>query len=177
MKYKVGDKVKIRKDLGEEEIYGGIFATEAMCKKAGNIVTISKIVIPSKRYRIEEDRELWAWTDEMLEPVSPKGFVTEGAVVELRDGRRFVRINEYLMCQSGCAWLCKIEDLDEDLHRIAESHQTEIVSVHETNAPIMCELCEDENLELKWKREECKAMTIFEIEKELGYKVKIIGED
>lgn len=66
MKYKVGDKVKVRSDLKAYEIYGSNMLTKSMEKFAGKTVTISGVGITS--YAIEE-MEAAYWTDEMLEPV------------------------------------------------------------------------------------------------------------
>lgn len=66
MKYKVGDKVKVRSDLKAYEIYGSYMLTKSMEKFAGKTVTISGVGINS--YAIEE-MEVAYWTDEMLEPV------------------------------------------------------------------------------------------------------------
>lgn len=66
MKYKVGDKVKVRSDLKAYEIYGSNMLTKSMEKFAGKTVTISDVGITS--YAIEEMGVAY-WTDEMLEPV------------------------------------------------------------------------------------------------------------
>lgn len=66
MKYKVGDKVKVRSDLKAYEIYGSNMLTKSMEKFAGKTVTISGVGITS--YAIEEMKAAY-WTDEMLEPV------------------------------------------------------------------------------------------------------------
>lgn len=66
MKYKVGDKVKVRSDLKAYEIYGSNMLTKSMEKFAGKTVTISGVGITS--YAIEE-MEVAYWTDEMFEPV------------------------------------------------------------------------------------------------------------
>lgn len=66
MKYRVGDKVKVRSDLKAYEIYGSNMLTKSMEKFAGKTVTISDVGITS--YAIEEMGVAY-WTDEMLEPV------------------------------------------------------------------------------------------------------------
>lgn len=66
MKYKVGDKVKVRSDLKAYEIYGSNMLTKSMEKFAGKTVTISGVGITS--YAIEE-MEAAYWTDEMFESV------------------------------------------------------------------------------------------------------------
>ena len=66
MKYKVGDKVRVRSDLKERMGYGCQRFTDAMKKQMGKIVTISNVV-DDRYYYIKEDN--YNWTDEMLEPV------------------------------------------------------------------------------------------------------------
>lgn len=67
-KYKVGDKVRVRKDLKAGKIYYmerssiNINAVVDMCKLAGEIVTILTV---GSKYTIKED--LYEWTDEMFE--------------------------------------------------------------------------------------------------------------
>lgn len=65
MKYKVGDKVKVRSDLRVGKSYGEHAFVHDMFKFKGKIVTIESVW--KQGYRIEEDT-YW-WTDEMLEPV------------------------------------------------------------------------------------------------------------
>lgn len=65
MKYKVGDKVRVRKDLEIYKDYGGEMVTSDMAHFRGKEVTI--IAIDEGDYIIEEDGDFW--TDEMFEPV------------------------------------------------------------------------------------------------------------
>lgn len=66
MKYKVGDKVRIRKDLMIFERYGKQTFVEQMEKYKGMPATISEVF--SDAYHIKEDKgENWNWTDEMFE--------------------------------------------------------------------------------------------------------------
>lgn len=65
MKYKVGDKVKVRSDLRVGKSYGEHAFVHDMFKFRGKIVTIESVW--KQGYRIEED--IYWWTDEMLEPV------------------------------------------------------------------------------------------------------------
>lgn len=67
MKYKVGDKVRVREDLKVEEYYGGIFFEDEMASFCGQMVTICEII--HGYYEIEEDCGDFVWTDEMFEPL------------------------------------------------------------------------------------------------------------
>ena len=65
MNYKVGDIVKVRSDLSITEKN----VVSRMLDFRGKIVRIEK-VFKNCCYRIEGDYEEWAWTDEMLEPLT-----------------------------------------------------------------------------------------------------------
>lgn len=69
MRYKVGDKVRVRKDLVVDKDYGTQFFVDGMRKFKGKIVNIKRV--EDSFYRIEEDEIVYSynWTDEMLEPV------------------------------------------------------------------------------------------------------------
>lgn len=68
MKYKVGDKVKVRSDLKVGEIYGNQIFVKEMKKYRGRDATI--LEEHSNFYNIEEDKdENWDWAEEMFEPV------------------------------------------------------------------------------------------------------------
>lgn len=67
MKYKIGDKVKVRNDLKVQR-YGDKTFVERMEKYKGKLVTISE-EFPGF-YHIKEDKnENWNWTEQMFEPV------------------------------------------------------------------------------------------------------------
>ena len=66
MKYKVGDKVIIRRDLMIFERYGSQTFVKQMEKYKGMPATISEVF--SDTYYIKEDKgENWYWTDDMFE--------------------------------------------------------------------------------------------------------------
>ena len=67
MKYKVGDKVKVREDLEVDKRYGTEEFIEEMEEYKGKIVTID--TVNEDDYYIEEDKQSWSWTDEMLEDI------------------------------------------------------------------------------------------------------------
>jgi hypothetical protein len=66
MKFKVGDKVRVRKDLSIDEDYGIVYCDVEMAKMAGTVVTINKIT-NTGLYQIKEDSEKYFWTEKMFE--------------------------------------------------------------------------------------------------------------
>ena len=65
MKYKVGDKVKIREDLIVDDVYGSDSFAEEMVEYKGKTATITDVHYD--KYEIDLDDGSWYWTDEMLE--------------------------------------------------------------------------------------------------------------
>lgn len=65
MKFKVGDKVRVREDLEIDKMYGNYEFIKEMAHLKGEIITIKEVL--KSGYRIEE--EYYMWTDEMLEEV------------------------------------------------------------------------------------------------------------
>ena len=65
MKYKVGDKVRVRSDLEEYGQYGKYGANRNMAELHGSIVEIKKVENEKQRYEINDN--LYYWTDEMFE--------------------------------------------------------------------------------------------------------------
>jgi hypothetical protein len=68
MKYKVGDKVKIREDLDISKVYGTWDCSIDMISHSGKIATIVNCYDNS--YHIDVDDECYDWTDEMFEDIS-----------------------------------------------------------------------------------------------------------
>lgn len=77
MKYKVGDKVRVRRDLEDGETYGGWDALEDMVKMRGEIVTIRRV--RSSAYELEEKGLMW--TDEMFEGLVEDELTAEEAIM------------------------------------------------------------------------------------------------
>lgn len=67
MKYKVGEKVRVRKDLEVGSWYGEDTFTKSMKKYSGKTMTVNRITCTCK-YKLKED-DHHNWTDEMLEDV------------------------------------------------------------------------------------------------------------
>lgn len=77
MKYKVGDKVRIREDLFAWKEYDGCYIVPSMIVFLGRTVTIHKVLENLKRYEIKEDNGAWNWTDDMFESLEGKNLADE----------------------------------------------------------------------------------------------------
>lgn len=67
MKYKVGDRVKVRNDLVVNETYGdGCRFRSDMARYKGQVVTISRVFDVDGFYKIKDDSSNWSWVDEMF---------------------------------------------------------------------------------------------------------------
>lgn len=84
MKYKIGDRVKVREDLVVDEFYGGSCFISDMDKFKGKIVTIK--LKHNKEYRIEEMG--YFWTDEMFE-----GLVEDKIELKVGDKVEIIRVD------------------------------------------------------------------------------------
>lgn len=76
MRYKVGDKVRVRKDLNENMTFNEFAVTTTMADKAGDIVTISAV---SRWYYHIAEYEC-CWTDEMFEGLVEEELTAEEAI-------------------------------------------------------------------------------------------------
>ena len=82
MKYKVGDKVRVREDLSTDKMYDGCYVTPSMILFLGKTVTIRKVCWSINRYEIKEDLGAWNWTDEMFESLESENPADETNVSE-----------------------------------------------------------------------------------------------
>lgn len=98
MKYKVGDKVKVRSDLKCEEYYGGVPFTSEMNRFKGMEFTIVR-VNNGGYYEVLET--LYNFTNEMLEPVEE---LTAEEAIRILGG----------MCRDFSCCECPIYELIED---------------------------------------------------------------
>ena len=90
MKYKVGDKVRVRGDLrkGEGIPFG---VTEQMAAMAGSIVTIAEAEEWTPDiYILEEDSDRFSWCEQMFEPVEQ---FTSGGIVHAASHLPSVKIS------------------------------------------------------------------------------------
>lgn len=66
VRYKIGDKVKIRSDLMVGNWYGNEVFCSGMRDKLGKVVTIDGVFILIERYTFKHQGHYF-WTDEMIE--------------------------------------------------------------------------------------------------------------
>ena len=181
MKFNVGDKVRVKRGLIEGVAYGGLYYSSCMTKYQGDMATITKIT-SMDNYLIDIDHGFSAWNDKMLEPMSfTKSDLKDGMVVEQRDGDRLMVLGSRILTGTGYNRLSDFNDeLIETRHNNREYDIVKVYKVIDTDTIYRFDrIFEDRHLELIWERKEepkYKEMTVEEIEKELGYKVKVIAD-
>lgn len=70
MKFKIGDKVKIREDLVVDLAYGCDVFISDMSEYCGKEATITDNCFKDGVYSLDIDDGVWYWTEEMLEDVT-----------------------------------------------------------------------------------------------------------
>lgn len=68
MKYKIGDKVKIKENLIIGKLYDETSFTSSMTEYSGNNTEVIDIICGT--YKLKIDNGYWFWTDEMLEDIN-----------------------------------------------------------------------------------------------------------
>lgn len=120
MKYKVGDKVRVRKDLEEYGHYGKYSANRNMAELHGSIVEIKKVENEEQRYEIDDN--LYYWTDEMFEGLAEEELTAEEAI-------RF----KCEMCESISCSECKFSRANngEDIYcnKFLEKYPEQVVEI------------------------------------------------
>lgn len=170
MKFRVGDKVRVRKDL-KERYYDGVFAVSDMVRLANKIVTIQAIC-GGDEYRIEE--EGFTWSGEMFEEFKiptkeelfnmPTGIIIT-VVNKYKKEYDFIKINNIFIKINNSNHLINEYEIGEDLSVNCWEYDR-IIKIQVPNYSIFWE-------EIK---EDKKEMTIAEIEEKLGYRIKIVKE-
>lgn len=120
MKYKVGDKVRVRRDLEEYGHYGKYSANRNMAELHGSIVEIKKVENEEQRYEIDDN--LYYWTDEMFEGLAEEELTAEEAI-------RF----KCEMCESISCSECKFSRANngEDIYcnKFLEKYPEQVVEI------------------------------------------------
>lgn len=187
--YKVGDVVKVKKDLVVGEHYGNQAFVDSMCRYRGNFYYIKKH--SSCGYYLDSI-DIWEFTNEMLEPVKILG----GKDMKKSDLKSF----QTAALRNG--WDCKIiKNVDTDHYANQEfilipqhagfipstkynddltstfRNDYDIVEIFDKPSDVhLLEYYTDNSL---WKRKEPKKLTVAEANallKALGEEVEIINE-
>lgn len=155
MKYKVGDKVRVRSDLEESERYGDQTFVKQMEKYKGKLVTISEE--HPRFYYIKEDKdENWCWTDEMFEPVE------EMSAIEALE-----ILAEICMKQFTC-FRCPIQCIDG---------QKTCVGIRRENATEVVKVLEQWKADHEKKEIEVELAYVVRVIEDLGYTKKCVYEE
>lgn len=141
MKFKVGDRVRVKKDLKVNETYGGWNFGPEMKKYRNKIITIKHINYDGS-YLAKENN--WGWTDEMLEKVrytyedlkkasiGTKVTFEEGVVlIKIKENfytnNFWNRSNEDLKDLCGGRYLGKIVKIEEPTYQTVYGTKVEIL--------------------------------------------------
>lgn len=178
MRFKVGDKVKIREDLKRGYGYYKLYVNEKMLVYADKTGVVKDILFDD-RYVIEFNMMVndtaWHWTEDMLEPACIDEAPCEiGHIIECRNGNRYyVHCKDRAFRYEGSLGLKNPETLVGGYEIVKE------YKINEEQSPFTLhnfETTKSDILELVWEKKEVKEMTVAEIEKVLGYGVKIVKE-
>lgn len=171
MKFKVGDRVKIVSPKG--------FGCQNFKGMTAEVTGFGKTNIDHRdayalRFDGEIENSCFWWTDD--EVVSADTFIKsdlkDGMVVEYKNGWKAVVLADKFVRRYDHI---PFDRYNESLEIKSCDNDFDIVKVYKSNGNTFACWCEDRYLTLIWKREEpCKEMTVAEIEKKLGYKVKIV---
>ena len=128
-KFKVGDKVKVRKGLVANKYYGAVRCNSSMTKMSGRVLVID--CIRDGYYGVES--HAFVWTDEMLEPAEKTldnlyagDFIKSGSsvrkVLAAVDGCYLLSSSEEYA--SASIWYT-VDELKEDGYSFIESNAPE----------------------------------------------------
>ena len=170
MKFKVGDKVRIRKDLKEGHDYK-LYVNDDMEELAGEIVTITKVYGDcDTEYEINEDTGENSWTEDMFEG--------------------FAKLTKEELFAMPLGTIIKTDREEHNVHvKVGENDfcndDADHIEYHKVNDDLSLEYFGNKIIEIQeptyktiYKAdEEVKEMTIAEIEKELWYPIKVVKEE
>ena len=157
MKYKVGDKVRIREDLVTGGNYGGCVAVDDMTDMCGRVVTIERVG-EVHGYYIKEDPDEYCWTDEMFEPVEEELTAEEAIKIQAE------------MCSGIMCKDCAIEKLRYDSH-------CNCVEYRSKNPDKAIEILKQWKKDHEKKEVETEFVNIVRVIEDLGYTKKCVYEE
>lgn len=176
MRYKIGDRVKVREDLIVGRKYGGVCFVEGMKELLGKVVEISG-VFREKGYGVRGN--LFGWTDEMFEGKveMTKDDLKTGMIVTLRNGEEYMVVlnhvkhpNGLIMSFTGEMKWDELNSYTDDLLCRGLNCAFDIVKVQIPTTNFLVY----ETRDTLWEREEVKKITMKEVEEKFGCKVEII---
>lgn len=174
-KFKVGDKVKVTNRRIEHDYRTSIIQGSEYIISSVNPVKFNS----HTHYGVENACGWIVYEDEItLVEHAPltKSDLKDGMVIENREGTILLLVGDVLMNSNQYMWSTTIKD---DLtHKIFRD--LDIVKVYTTSGNTFSTVLNESNLTLIWERKEepsHKEMTVEEIEKELGYKIKVIADN
>ena len=124
LRYKIGDKVRVRSDIEAEFTSDDCNFVEQMEKYRGQTMTIGSITDNQRRYLLIEDDDEWYWVDEFFEDAN-KTFA-ENNVVLLRNGQIRLIHDNALYLPNGK--FIEIENYTDRKHNFDENF--DIIEVH-----------------------------------------------
>ena len=168
MKFKIGDKVRVIKVNAPH--------SQLLSNLVGNVFTI-KNVFKEREYPYQlREYDACNWCDDELELAEfTKVDLKDGMVVEYQDGYKGLVIADKIIGFDGYININHFSDTLE-----AKMICNNINKIYKSKGTTLNNYFHDRNLTLIWERpkeEKPIEMTVAEIEKELGYKVKIINKE
>ena len=160
MKFKVGDKVRVRGNLVSGKTYNDCYFADSMRKYKSREACITEAweTHSGSRYHIDICTEgffgPYCWSDDML--ALPHAFtksdLKDGMVVENREGNRYIVLNGAFMRHHG---FCAFKYFNDDLTETLDHKNLDIMKVYEASSPLsLDDYMGDRNLTLIWEREE-----------------------
>ena len=174
MNFKVGDIVIPKKNLNANTIYGGLTLYDGMKEE---LYSRSHWVITNIRtdrtgvVEIDLEGTAFTYTPEMLEPL-----LSLGHLVQFNDDSlAFVAESNYGLCLSGPKNWFPLDCLDKNLS-YGDSTIERVYGLSTSNMHAW--KLETTGRKCIWERKTKKReMTIAEIEKKLGYSIKVVKEE
>lgn len=133
MKFKVGDKVRIKKDLDSNKMYRVLIVSE-MEEYKGKVAEI--VAVRGKTgYALDIDKGYWKWSDDTFELVESKKFtksdLQDGDLITYRNGDKAIKlkgeIQDLISKEEGFLYL---SDVTEELNVQAQKNgELDIIKV------------------------------------------------
>lgn len=132
MKFKVGDKVKIKEDLSWRKKYKTLIVPQMEAYKG----KIAKIVAITHRgsYILDVGNRPWHWSEDTLEQVERKAFtkadLKDGDIVTYRSGESGIKNGNMILESGDSHFYNELSDYTEDLkYKNKENKHLDIIKV------------------------------------------------